>query len=70
MRNKYTLAAARVNAGLTQQQAADKVHVTKVTLGSWERGQTKISYPCLMALAQVYGIQPDDFSLPVKFPES
>ena len=39
---KISLAAARVNAKMTQQQAADVAHVSKVTIINWEKGNTKI----------------------------
>lgn len=34
-----TLAGARVSAGFTQQEAADRMKVSKQTLISWERGR-------------------------------
>lgn len=36
---KVSLAAARVNAKLTQQDVADKMHVSKQTIINWERGK-------------------------------
>jgi DNA-binding XRE family transcriptional regulator len=36
---KITMAAARVNAGLTQQELADKMQVTKQTIINWEKGR-------------------------------
>ena len=38
---RITLAAARVNKGMTQEQLAEAVGVSKGTVGSWERGATK-----------------------------
>lgn len=36
---KISMAAARVNAGLTQQEVAGKMGVTKQTIVNWERGK-------------------------------
>ena len=35
---KISLAAARVNAGLTQAETAEKMGVTKRTIINWEKG--------------------------------
>ena len=37
---KITLEAARVNAGLTQKDVADKMGVNRTTIMSWESGKT------------------------------
>ena len=37
---KLTLKAARVNKGLTQEDVAKALNVTKKTVGSWEMGKT------------------------------
>lgn len=37
---RITLEAARVNARLTQAEAARRIGVNKKTLSSWERGKT------------------------------
>lgn len=36
---KISLAAARVNAGMTQQDVADKMHISKQTIVNWESGR-------------------------------
>jgi putative transcriptional regulator len=57
---KITLKAARVNKGLTQKEAAEKIGVTKDTISNWERG---MSYPdafTLKTIEQVYGINYND----------
>lgn len=38
---KISLAAARVNAKLTQQQVADAMKVTRATIANWENGKIK-----------------------------
>ena len=37
---QISIAAARVNAGLTQAEMAEKLGVSKATIVSWERGKT------------------------------
>lgn len=37
---KITMKAARVNAGLTQEDLANKLRVSKQTIVSWESGKT------------------------------
>lgn len=37
---KVTMAAARVNAGKTQAEVAEALHVGKQTVVSWEHGKT------------------------------
>lgn len=36
---KISLAAARTNAGLSQQDIADKMHVSRATIINWEKGK-------------------------------
>ncbi len=36
---KITLAAARVNAKLTQADIAEKMHVSKATINNWENNK-------------------------------
>ena len=51
-----TLAAARVNAGFTQQEAAESVNVTKNTILNWENGRTMPTTDKAQALADLYQI--------------
>lgn len=51
---KINLAAARVNAGLEQQAAAEKLGVTAQTLRSWERGETLPDYGKVCEIETLY----------------
>ena len=53
---KWNLAACRVNKGMTQTQAAEKLHMSAVTLNKHERGVVKPTYAQLMAYAQLYEV--------------
>lgn len=39
---KISLAAARVNVGLTQEDIAREMHVSKNTIVNWENGKTEM----------------------------
>lgn len=47
---KLTLKAARVNAGLTQEEAGQRINVSKDVISNWERG---ISYPDVIELKKI-----------------
>lgn len=49
-----TLAGARVSAGFTQQEAADRVNVTKQTIIRWENGKTLPNTAKAQELADMY----------------
>lgn len=37
---KLSMAAARINSKLTQQEVAEKLQVSKITIHNWESGKT------------------------------
>lgn len=47
---QVTLKAARINAGLTQKEAAKELNVSKDTISNWERGQ---SFPDVMDIKRI-----------------
>lgn len=59
-----TLKAARVNAGLTQTEAAKRLNISQNTLIGWEKGRR---YPTLLQardMSNLYGVPIDEFFLP------
>lgn len=56
---KISLKAARVNAQLSQQEAADRIGVAVSTLRNWETGKTYPKQPQIEKLCDVYGISFD-----------
>lgn len=66
---KITLKAARVNAGMTQEQAARELHRTKQTIINWETGVTDIRYNDLIALSRLYGMPLEYIQIPEKKPK-
>ena len=63
---QITMEAARVNAKLTQDEAAKLQGVSRATIINWERGKTIPSIPNLNKMAEVYGISTDNIFLPIK----
>lgn len=61
---KISLAAARVNAGLTQADVANKLHKTRQTIVNWEKGKQIPDFRTLYTLSGLYGIPMDAFFLP------
>ncbi|MCT7706824.1 MAG: helix-turn-helix domain-containing protein [Lactobacillus iners] len=56
---KFTLEAARVNAGYTQAEAAKTLGLKPTTLAGWEKDSSKLSYIEAHRLAKLYRITPD-----------
>ena len=57
---EMTLKAARVNAGLTQNEAAKMVGTTKTTISNYERYLSKPSIERAQKLASAYGCTVND----------
>ncbi len=54
---KVTLKAARINAGFTtQQEAADKIGVSKDTISNWECGKSFPDVPNIEKIEKLYGV--------------
>lgn len=61
---KITMAAARVNAGLTQKQLAKECKVSESTVISWETGKTHPHIKRLPLLEKAYGMPLDYVKIP------
>ena len=46
----------RKNAGYSQNQVADKLHVTRQAVSRWERGETVPEVGTLQALSRLFGV--------------
>lgn len=55
-----TLKAARVNAGLTQKEAAKRLKISKGTVASYEMYKTKPDVERAKKIADLYGLTVDD----------
>ncbi|NMD45068.1 MAG: helix-turn-helix transcriptional regulator [Clostridiales bacterium] len=54
------LKEARVNAGLTQEQLAQKIMVSRQTISNWENGKSLPDIISIMNLSDLYQISLDD----------
>ena len=63
---QISLAAARVNAGLTQDDVAKAVKVGKQTIVSWEKGNSEPKMSQCRQLSELYKMPLDYIFLPTK----
>ena len=64
---KISLKAARVNAGLKQDDVAKEIRKTKQTIVNWETGRREIDRANFEALCRLYSVTVDDILLPIRF---
>lgn len=63
---QISLAAARVNAKLTQEEVAKMMKIGKRTIINWEKGVVMPSFADLNMLANIYRLPVDNIFLPNK----
>ena len=63
---QITLTAARVNAGMTQEQVAEIMHISKQTVVNWEKGRVSPGIPEMEMMARIYNMPLDCIFLPKK----
>lgn len=56
---KIQLKAARVNANLTQREAAIKLHISEATLQNYETGKTVPQWDVVKMIGEVYHFPTD-----------
>ncbi|WP_077317620.1 helix-turn-helix transcriptional regulator [Virgibacillus proomii] len=61
---QLSLKALRVNAGLTQQDVADRLGVRRETIINWENEKTKPKELVIYALAYLYETDIDYIKIP------
>ena len=61
---QISLAAARVNAKLTQSDVAQRLKVSKQTIVNWENGKTEPTINQAKALSELYRMPLDYIFLP------
>lgn len=61
-----TLKAARINAGLTQVEVAEKLGLSPTTVCSWENGTNGVKATDFKTLCDLYGCRMDEVILPEK----
>ena len=65
---KITLKAARVNAGLTQKDVAERLGISNKTLCSWENGITTPNVHQVQSLCDLYGVSYDNLNFLPEYP--
>mgnify|MGYP004551849941 CR=1 FL=1 len=63
---QISLAAARVNAGMTQADVAKEMHLTKQTIVNWENHRIIPKPAQLEMMCRLYNIPLDNIFLPDK----
>lgn len=58
---RLKMKSARVGAGLTQDDVAEKLGIHRQTIVNWENHPEKMSFEKLKVLANLYGITSTDF---------
>ena len=59
---KITLKSARINAGYTQESAADRLKVSKKTVWAWENGKIVPKIDKIDPICNLYGVTYDDIA--------
>jgi transcriptional regulator with XRE-family HTH domain len=59
---KISIRAARVNAGYSQKEAADRLGVSNKTLGNWENGITFPPADKIPLICALYGVSYDNLN--------
>ncbi|MDR2889237.1 MAG: helix-turn-helix transcriptional regulator [Lachnospiraceae bacterium] len=62
---QISLAAARVNAGLTQADAAKALNISVHLMRNWEKGRSELSVSQSRGLSELYAIPLDYIFLPI-----
>lgn len=61
---KITLTAARVNAGFTLDEVAERINKSKGTIIAWEKGKTSIDVHNFKELCDLYNVPMEFIILP------
>lgn len=59
-RRQITLKAARINAGLSQDEAAKALGITQQTISSYEKGESYPRVPMIKKIEDLYGVSYND----------
>lgn len=59
---KISMRAARVNAGLSQKEAATRLGVSNKTIGNWENGVTFPPADKILEICKLYSVSYDNLN--------
>ena len=57
---KFTLKALRINENLTQEEAGEKLGITKDKISRWENGKSYPNAKQIHLIENLYGVNYDD----------
>ncbi len=63
--SKITLRAARINAGFTQVEVAEKTGYAVSTIRNWEQGKSYPKQPAITVLCELYGVSYDNINFDI-----
>ena len=63
---KIHINAARINAGMSQEELAKRMGVTRQTVNAWERNKREMTTPQVFMFCSITGFSSDDIILPKK----
>ena len=58
----FSLKACRINAGLTQEEASNKLGIAKTTLINYEKGTVMPRLDLALEIAKLYGVTLNDIN--------
>lgn len=61
---RISIAAARVNAKMTQRELADELHIDISTICNWEKGKSEPNVSQLRKISELSGIPMDFIFVP------
>lgn len=67
---RVTLTAARINAGFTLDEVAQRMHKSKGTIIAWEKGKSPISVQDFKELCNLYNAPMEHINLPFNSTQS
>ncbi len=59
---KISIRAARINAGYSQKEVADRLGISNKTLGNWENGITFPPADKIPMICELYGVSYDNLN--------
>lgn len=63
---QVSIAGARVSAGFSQAELAEKMGLSRTTVAEWESGKREMRTPYVQLFCAITGFSADDLILPKK----
>lgn len=68
--SRISMAAARVNANMTQEEMANALNISRQTYAAYESGRSEIKAAHFVAFCEITGFSPNDIFLPNELTKS